>query len=183
MSEAVGAGVIVLRTQSTNRTGAVLRDEVLDITANVAPVSSTLLVKTNSAPANSEYFVSGRIIVLKRVKGLAPKILEASSKSMLIRSIAEAMARTKYGYVIEIWAKTSKAISGMKVKLLQKNRIEAPRATEGTISGTFTSMSRIVEGVLPALFRAISTAIGSPTNVLTNVANPPTKYDRSRLPQ
>lgn len=95
MSEAVGKGVIVFRTQSTNRTGAVLSGEVGDITANVAPVSSTLLVKTKRAPANKEYFVKGRIIVLKRVKGLAPKILEASSKSMLIRSIAEAMALTK----------------------------------------------------------------------------------------
>ena len=95
MSEAVGTGVIVFRTQSTNRTGAVLSGEVGDNTAKVAPVSSTLLVKTKSAPENKEYFVSGRIIVLKRVKGLAPKILEASSKSMLIRSIAEAMARTK----------------------------------------------------------------------------------------
>ena len=97
ISEAVGGGVIVFRTQSTSKTGAVLRGEVGDITANVAPVSSTLLVKTKSAPANSEYFVNGRMIVLKRVKGLAPKIFEASSKSMLTRSIAEAMARTKYG--------------------------------------------------------------------------------------
>jgi len=95
MSEAVATIGLVFFTQFTNRTGAVLSRDVGDNTANVAPVSSTLLVKTKSAPAKSEYFVNGRIMVLKRVKGLAPKILEASSKSMLIRSIAEAIARTK----------------------------------------------------------------------------------------
>ena len=71
----------------------------------------------------------------------------------------------------------------MKAKLLQKNRIEAPRATDGTINGTLTSTSRIVEGVFPALLRAMSTAIGNPTNVFSNVAKAATKYDRSRLPQ
>ena len=84
---------------------------------------------------------------------------------------------------MEMCAKMSKAISGMKVKLLQKNRIEAPKATDGTINGTFTSMSRIVEGVLPALLRAISTAMGNPTSVFISVAKAATKYDRSRLPQ
>ena len=183
MSEEVGVGVTSFFTQFTNRTGAVFSGEVGDNTAKVAPVSSTLLVKTRRAPAKSEYFVNGRIIVLKSVKGLAPRIFEASSKSMPIRSIAEAIARTKYGYVMEICAKTSKAISGTKAKLLQKKAIEAPKATEGTINGTLTSMSKTVEGVLPALFRAISTAIGNPTNVLINVVKPATKYDRSRLPQ
>lgn len=95
MSEAVAGIALVFFTQSTNRTGAVLRGEVGDNTAKVAPVSSTLLVKTKRAPAKSEYFVKGSIIVLKRVNGLAPKILDASSKSMPIRSIAEAIARTK----------------------------------------------------------------------------------------
>ena len=95
MSEGVAFIALVCFTQLTSRTGAVFSGEVGDNTAEVAPVSSTLLVKTRRAPANNEYFVKGRIIVLKRVKGLAPKILEASSKSMPMRSIAEAIARTK----------------------------------------------------------------------------------------
>ncbi len=95
ISEGVATMALVFFTQLTNKTGAVFNGEVGDNTAKVAPVSSTLLVKTRRAPANNEYFVNGRIIVRNRVRGLAPRILEASSKSMPMRSIAEAIARTK----------------------------------------------------------------------------------------
>ena len=92
ISDAVGVGVTVPLTQPTKRTGAVFS---VDTTAKVAPVSSTLLVKTRRAPANREYFVRGKMIVLNKVNGLAPRILEASSKSILILSIADAIALTK----------------------------------------------------------------------------------------
>jgi hypothetical protein len=91
-SYGVGIGVMGPLTQATKRTGAVFR---VDATAEVAPVSSTLLVNTIRAPANKEYFVSGKIIVLNNAKGLAPRILEASSKSIRVLSTADDMALTK----------------------------------------------------------------------------------------
>ena len=72
-------------TQLTRTTGAV---GILEETASVAPVSLTLLAKTIIAPDSMEYLVSGRTIVLKTVKGLAPKVLAASSMSMFILSMA-----------------------------------------------------------------------------------------------
>ena len=81
-------------THLTSSTGAVTRFEV---TANVAPVSLTLRVNTMIAPERIEYFVMGKTIVLKTVKGLAPKVLAASSMSTFIRSIAADIERTKYG--------------------------------------------------------------------------------------
>jgi hypothetical protein len=81
-------------TQLTINTGAVCR---FVVTAKVAPVSLTLLVKTIIAPERIEYFASGKTIDLKTVKGLAPKVLAASSISMLIRSIAADIDLTKYG--------------------------------------------------------------------------------------
>ena len=81
-------------TQLTSSTGAVTS---LEVTANVAPVSLTLRVKTMMAPERIEYFVMGSTIVLKTVKGLAPKVLAASSMSTLIRSIAADIDLTKYG--------------------------------------------------------------------------------------
>ena len=81
-------------TQLTNKTGAVTS---LEVTAKVAPVSLTLLVNTMIAPERIEYFVIGSTIVLKTVKGLAPKVLAASSKSTFILSIAADMDLTKYG--------------------------------------------------------------------------------------
>ena len=59
-------------TQLTSKTGAVISFE---LTANVAPVSLTLRVNTMMAPERIEYFVIGNTIVLKTVKGLAPKVL------------------------------------------------------------------------------------------------------------
>lgn len=81
-------------TQLTSNTGAVTR---LEVTAKVAPVSLTLRVKTMIAPDRIEYFVKGSTIDLKSTKGLAPKVLAASSMSTLIRSIAADIDRTKYG--------------------------------------------------------------------------------------
>ena len=79
-------------TQLTSRTGAVCS---FVVTAKVAPVSLTLRVKTMIAPERIEYLVMGSTIVLKTVKGRAPKVLAASSISTLIRSIAADMDRTK----------------------------------------------------------------------------------------
>ena len=62
-------------THVTSKTGAVLSS----VTANVAPVSLTLLVKTMMAPANNEYLVRGRMTVLNTVNGRPPKVLAASS--------------------------------------------------------------------------------------------------------
>jgi hypothetical protein len=64
--------------QSTNRTGAVFR--VFE-TADVAPVSSTLLVNTRIAPDSKEYLVSGRVIFLKTRRGVAHSVLALSSSS------------------------------------------------------------------------------------------------------
>ena len=79
-------------TQLTRRTGAV---SSVDVTAKVAPVSLTLLVKTIIAPERIEYLVRGKTIVLKTVKGLAPKVFAASSMSTFILSIAADIDRTK----------------------------------------------------------------------------------------
>jgi hypothetical protein len=81
-------------TQLTSNTGAVTS---LELTASVAPVSLTLRVNTMIAPERIEYFVIGKTIVLKTVKGLAPKVLAASSMSTFILSIAADMDLTKYG--------------------------------------------------------------------------------------
>ena len=90
------AGTVPL-TQSTITTGAVLRGEFAANTATVAPVSLMLRVKTMMAPERIEYFVSGKIIVEKTLKGLAPKVLAASSISILILSNAADIDFTKYG--------------------------------------------------------------------------------------
>ena len=74
-----------------SRTGVVLSL----VTAKVAPVSLTLLVKTMIAPATNEYFVKGRIIVLNTANGRLPKVLAASSKSMFTLSMAAAIDLTK----------------------------------------------------------------------------------------
>ena len=81
-------------TQLTIRTGAVTK---FVLTARVAPVSLRLRAKTMMAPERIEYFVRGSTIERNRVKGLAPKVLAASSMSTLIRSIAADIERTKYG--------------------------------------------------------------------------------------
>ena len=65
--------------QLTSRIGAVL--SVLD-TADVAPVSSTLLVKTSIAPESSAYFVRGNVILRKTRRGRAPSVFAASSSSL-----------------------------------------------------------------------------------------------------
>ena len=83
--------------QFTSTTGTVL--SVFD-TAEVAPVSLTLLVNMSIAPESMEYLVKGRTMVLNTPNGLAPRVLEASSMSMLILSTAADMDLTKYGYVI-----------------------------------------------------------------------------------
>jgi hypothetical protein len=84
-------------TQLTIKTGAVCK---VDATAKVAPVSLMLRVKTIIAPERIEYFVIGQTIVRKTIKGLAPKVLDASSISMLILSIAADIDLTKYWYVM-----------------------------------------------------------------------------------
>jgi len=89
------AGIVPLTqslTQSTSNTGTVFR---LDLTASVAPVSSTLLANIIMVPANKEYFVKGRMIVLNTENGLAPRVLDASSRSIVTRSMAATIARTK----------------------------------------------------------------------------------------
>ncbi len=78
------AGTFCL-TQLTMTTGAVWRVEA---TATLAPVSLTLLVKTIIAPDSMEYFVNGKMIVLNTPSGLAPSVLEASSRSTPILSMA-----------------------------------------------------------------------------------------------
>jgi len=85
------AGAVPL-TQSTSNNGTVFN---LVATAEVAPVSSTLLANIIMVPANKEYFVKGRIIVLNTVNGLAPRVLDASSRSMVTLSIAPTIERTK----------------------------------------------------------------------------------------
>ncbi len=77
--------------QFTRTTGAVFRV----VTATVAPVSLTLRVNIKIAPESMEYFVNGRIIVLNNAKDLAPSVLEASSISNGILSIAADMDLTK----------------------------------------------------------------------------------------
>ena len=79
-------------TQFTIKTGAVCSCVA---TAKVAPVSLMLRVKTMIAPERIEYFVMGQTIVRKTARGLAPKVLDASSISMLMRSIAADIERTK----------------------------------------------------------------------------------------
>ena len=64
--------------QLTSRMGAVFR--VLE-TAEVAPVSSTLLVKTRIAPDNRAYFVRGSVIFRNTRRGNAPSVFAASSSS------------------------------------------------------------------------------------------------------
>jgi hypothetical protein len=95
LTPAIG-GIVPLSelTQLTISTGAVFR---LEETAKVAPVSLTLLVKTIIAPERIEYFVKGNIIERNTVKGLAPRVLAASSMSTFIRSIAADIDLTKYG--------------------------------------------------------------------------------------
>ena len=78
-------------THPTSKTGAVFSS----VTAKVAPVSLTLLVKTMIAPANNEYLVKGRTIVLNTVNGRPPKVLDASSKFMFNLSMAATIDLTK----------------------------------------------------------------------------------------
>ena len=92
MSKGV-AGTIFL-IQLTSNTGTVTKFEV---TARVAPVSLTLLVKTMMAPESIEYFVRGNTIVRNTPSGFAPRVRAASSMSGLMRSNAEDIDRTKYG--------------------------------------------------------------------------------------
>ena len=76
--------------QLTSKTGAVFR---VVGTAEVAPVSSTLLVKTRIAPDSKEYFVSGRVIFRNTRSGSAPRDLAVSSSSGAIPSMEAAIAR------------------------------------------------------------------------------------------
>jgi len=168
-------------TQFTSTTGAVWR---LVTTARVAPVSLTLLVKTIIAPESMEYFVNGKIIVLKTPKGLAPSVLDASSKSKLILSTAADIDLTKYGYVIARWAKINNHISGMKAKFsFQKIASETPKAIDGTISGMLTSTSNIADGKVPNFLLATIIAIGKPIITFKTVTTAPRKYERMRLCQ
>ena len=77
-ARSAGVTCTVPLIQATRRIGAVL--SVLE-TADVAPVSSTLLVKTRIAPERREYFVRGMVIFRKILNGLAPNVLAASSSS------------------------------------------------------------------------------------------------------
>ena len=167
-------------TQSTRTSGAV-RSVVT--TAAVAPVSLILLVKTITAPESIEYLVNGRIIVLKTPKGLAPRVLEASSKSTLILSTAADIDLTKYGYVIAKWAKINSQISGIKAKLFQKNLSETPRAIDGTINGILTRTSKIADDKVPNLLLATIIAIGRPIITFKTVTTAPRRYERMRLCQ
>ena len=167
-------------TQLTMTTGAVCK---VDETARVAPVSLTLLVKTIIAPERIEYLVNGKTIDLKTVNGFAPNVLPASSMSMLILSMAADIDLTKYGYVIARWAKISSMISGMPVKPCQKNFSEMPKAIDGTIKGMLISKSRIVEGSLPNVFRAIRMAMGIPVTIPRTVTMAPSPYDNARACQ
>ena len=133
-----------------------------------------LLVKTMIAPESIEYLVSGSTIDLNTVKGLAPKVLAASSMSKVMRSIAADIDRTKYGKVMAKWAKTSSINSGTPVPC-QKNFNDSPRAMDGTIIGMLSKVSSMVEGHLPNVFRAISIAIGIPMmipKIVTVTAKP-----------
>lgn len=88
----IGEACTVPFTHSTSKTGIVFK---LVTTASVAPVSSTLLANIITVPANNEYFVKGKIMVLNTVNGLPPSVLDASSRSTLTRSIAATIVRTK----------------------------------------------------------------------------------------
>lgn len=88
----VESPVLTELTQFTIKTGAVCNSVA---TASVAPVSLTLRVNTIIAPESTEYLVIGHTIDLKTVNGLAPKVFEASSISMVILSIAADMDLTK----------------------------------------------------------------------------------------
>ena len=168
-------------TQLTRTTGAVCS---FVTTAKVAPVSLTLLVKTIIAPESMEYFVNGRMIVLKTPKGFAPSVLAASSKSRLILSTAADIDLTKYGYVIVRWAKINNHISGMKAKFsFQKMARETPKAIDGTISGMLTSTSKIAEGKVPNFLLATIIAIGRPIITFKTVTTAPRRYERMRLCQ
>ena len=84
------AGTVPL-TQPTNKTGAVFNL----VTAKVAPVSLTLLVKTMIAPESNEYLVKGKMIVLNTVNGRPPSVLDASSKDTFSLSMAAVIDLTK----------------------------------------------------------------------------------------
>jgi hypothetical protein len=180
MSNGEACGTVVPLTQETSNTGTVFR---LETTAKVAPVSSTLLANIIIVPANKEYFVNGRMIVLKTLNGLAPRVLDASSKSIVTRSMAPTIARTKYGYVMDKWAKIIKAISGMNGKFCQKMLIEAPKAMEGTIRGMFDNTSKDAETPDPYRFLAMRIAIGTLATTFKAVTTVATKYERRRLCQ
>jgi hypothetical protein len=83
---------MVAFTHSVSSTGAVFNS--FD-TANVAPVSSTLLVKAITAPEIIEYFAKGIVTFLNTVRGLAPRVRATSSSSGDILSKAEIIERTK----------------------------------------------------------------------------------------
>jgi hypothetical protein len=165
-------------------TGAVFNGEFGSSTATVAPVSLTLLVKTIMAPESIEYFVSGNTIVVNTLKGLAPRVLAASSMSTLILSKAADIDFTMYGYVMDKCAKISRSSSGMKGKLcFQKNPREAPSAIDGTISGMLTRISTVAEGVFPIFRRAIRMAMGKPMMKPSTVTIAPREYESNRLCQ
>ena len=63
--------------------------------------------------------------------------------------------------MIAKWAKIRSRNSGMPGMLCQKNFKETPNAIEGTMIGTLIKVSRITEGQLPKVLRAIRIAIGN----------------------
>jgi hypothetical protein len=81
-----------LTIQSTSKTGIVFN---VDATAFAAPVSPMQRLKTRTAPEKTEYFVKGKVILLKIVKGFAPNVLATSSISGVTLSMAAAIDKTK----------------------------------------------------------------------------------------
>jgi len=67
--------------QSTMRTGIVL---VKPMTTTVAPVSDRDLVKVIIEDDITPFFIIGKVMVLKTVRGEAPKVFAASSTSLSI---------------------------------------------------------------------------------------------------
>ena len=55
----------------------------------------------------------------------------------------------------------------------QKNFKEIPNAMDGTINGMLISVSRIAEGYLPNVLRAIRIAIGIPVRIPSTVTMAP----------
>jgi hypothetical protein len=83
---------VVPVTHCTRRTGAVFN---CFETANVAPVSSTLLVKAITTPEIIEYLIKDIVTFLNTVRGFPPKVRATSSSSIGTRWSAEIIERTK----------------------------------------------------------------------------------------